>query len=60
MKTVMTKFTNDTTLLIEGIKGKISPEGQIIDPKTIGDLTNFYYAFKFLLNEKIQGENDAR
>ena len=60
MKTVMTKFTNDTTLLIEGIKGKISPDGQIIDSKTIVDLTNFSYAFKFLLKGKIQGENDTR
>lgn len=49
MKTVMTKFTNDTTLLIQGIKGKINENGEIIDAKTLEDLTRFIDAFKNLL-----------
>src|SRR4026208_381416 len=38
MKTVMTIFTEDTTLLIRGIKGKINDKGEITDTKTLGDL----------------------
>lgn len=34
MKTVTAKFTNQTTLLIQGIKGKINAQGQITDLKT--------------------------
>jgi NAD(P)H-dependent FMN reductase len=49
MKTVMTKFTDDTTLLIQGIKGKINGLGQIIDQKTIDDLKRFTAAFKTLV-----------
>jgi len=49
MKTVMTKYTNDTALLIQGIKGKINELGQIIDQKTIDDLKRFTTAFKALV-----------
>ncbi len=48
MKTVMAKFTNDTTLLIQGIKGKISEQGDITDSKTKDDLIRFIDAFKTL------------
>ena len=48
MKTVMTKFTSDTTLLIQGIKGKINEQGDITDSKTKDDLTKFIDAFKQL------------
>jgi NAD(P)H-dependent FMN reductase len=48
MKTIMTKFTLDTTLLIQGIKGKINQQGQITDSKTKDDLTKFIDAFKNL------------
>ena len=41
MKTLMTKFTEETTLLIQGIKGKIDVEGNLTDTKTLEDLTNF-------------------
>lgn len=41
MKTVMTKFTNETTLLIQGIKGKIDEQGKITDDKTRTDLIKF-------------------
>jgi len=51
MKTVMTKFTDDTTLLIQGIKGKINGLGQIIDQKTVDDLNRFTNAFKTLVRD---------
>ncbi len=46
MKTVMTKFTNETTLLIQGVKGKINEQGEITDNKTLEDLTNFIDNYK--------------
>lgn len=48
MKTVMAKLTPDTTLLIQGIKGKISKQGDITDNKTKDDLSKFIKAFKAL------------
>ncbi|MBK9983362.1 MAG: NAD(P)H-dependent oxidoreductase [Saprospiraceae bacterium] len=48
MKTVMAKFTNDTTLLIQGIKSKINERGDITDKKTKEDLIKFSDAFKAL------------
>jgi len=50
MKTVMAKFTNETTLLIQGIKGKFSEDGEIKDSKTKEDLAKFADAFKNLIN----------
>ncbi len=49
MKTVMTIFTEETTLLIQGIKGKINKEGIIADKKIIEDLSKFISAFKTLI-----------
>lgn len=49
MKTVMAKFTDETTLLIQGIKGKINKQGEIIDEKTQDDLKNFAQTFKTLV-----------
>lgn len=49
MKTVMTLFTVETTLLIQGIKGKINEQGQIIDGKTKDDFTKFINAFKTMM-----------
>jgi NAD(P)H-dependent FMN reductase len=49
MKTLMTKFTDYTTLLIQGIKGKINELGQINDQKTIDDFVRFTNAFKALV-----------
>lgn len=50
MKTVMTKFTDETTLLIQGIKSKVSETGEIKDSKTKADLMRFINAFKDLIN----------
>jgi chromate reductase len=49
MKTLMSHFTSETSLLIQGIKGKINEQGQIIDQKTTDDLTRFTNAFKTLV-----------
>lgn len=54
MRTVMTKFTAETTLLIQGIKGKIDEDGEIRDDKTREDLNEFIRAFKSLV------ENDLK
>jgi chromate reductase len=48
MRTVDAKFTEQTTLLIQGIKGKINEQGKITDVKTETDLINFINAFRNL------------
>jgi len=50
MKTVGAKFTRETTLLIQGIKGKINEEGAITDKNTKDDLIAFGRAFQELTN----------
>ena len=49
MKTVMAKFTDETVLLINGIKGKINDQGVITNEKTKDDLKKFSEAFKNLI-----------
>jgi len=49
MKTVMAQFTDRSTLLIKGVKGKINEEGEITDKNTIRDLTGFSDAYKELI-----------
>ncbi|WP_139959868.1 NADPH-dependent FMN reductase [Flavicella sediminum] len=49
MKTIETKFTNETTLLIQGIKGKVDKEGKIVNEKTKIELLQFINAFKSLI-----------
>ncbi|PKB18136.1 NADPH-dependent FMN reductase [Flavobacterium sp. 5] len=51
MKTVMTKFINETTLLIQGIKGKINEQGDFIDDRTKKEFTKFTIAFKNSINK---------
>jgi chromate reductase len=53
MKTIMTKFTDKTTLLIQGIKGKINEKGELTDMKTKDDLVHFIDEFKNLVYERI-------
>lgn len=48
MKTLMSKFTNETTLLIQGIKGKINDQGILEDENVKEDLTVLLTAFKAL------------
>lgn len=45
MRTVMARFTDDTTLLIQGVKGKVDLEGNITDPATDLNLKKFADAF---------------
>ena len=52
MKTAMAKFTNETCLLIQGIKGKIDEQGDITDNETQKQLDKFIDALKKLINEK--------
>jgi chromate reductase len=49
MQTLMAKFTLATTLLIQGIKGKINNEGEITDAKTKNQLLEFSNAFRILV-----------
>ncbi|GAB3998122.1 NADPH-dependent FMN reductase [Spirosoma daeguense] len=49
MKTVETVFTEDTTLLIQGIKGKIDVAGNIIDANTQTSLNRFIQAYTNLV-----------
>jgi hypothetical protein len=41
MKTAMAKFTDDTTLLIQGIKGKFDTNGNLTDVETLKQLHDF-------------------
>lgn len=52
MKTVMAKFTPGTTLLIQGIKGKIDGHGNITDRKMKDKLIKFIDEFKQLTETK--------
>jgi len=49
MKIVMAKFTPDTALLIQGIKGKINEQGHITENKTKDNLIKFIEALKKLI-----------
>jgi NAD(P)H-dependent FMN reductase len=52
MKTAMAKFTNETTLLIQGVKGKFDDQGNLSDLNTLKQLDKFIADFKILLFEK--------
>lgn len=51
METVQAIFVNETTLLIQGVKGKVNKEGEILDKKTENELKNFIQSFKILVNK---------
>ena len=50
VKTIEGKFTEETTLLIQGIKGKIDKEGVIVDAKTKAAIAYFIAAFARLID----------
>lgn len=50
MKTLMTKFNEETTLLISGIRGKINDKDDFINPKLRLDLERFMDSLTSLLN----------
>lgn len=49
MQTLMASFSPDTTLLIQGIKGKVNAQGEITEPKTVKELEQFLAAFRLLI-----------
>lgn len=49
MKTVMARFTAHTTLLIQGVKGKVDHQGQIQDTMTREEVAKFIEAFRKLV-----------
>ena len=52
MRTVMASFTEETTLLIRGIKGKIDAQGRIKDKQTEERLRGFIEGLKRLVRGK--------
>lgn len=52
METIQANFIEETTLLIQGIKGKVNPEGQITDQITINRLTEFLTALVNLTSKR--------
>jgi NAD(P)H-dependent FMN reductase len=52
METLTAKLTEETTLLIQGIKGKIGPENTITDAKTEERLGHFVKAFSGIIEGK--------
>ena len=49
MRTIQSVFTEETTLLIQGIKGKIDQFGNVTDVNTEDGLVKFIEAFKALI-----------
>lgn len=50
LKTVQATFTDETTLLIQGIKGKVNKEGEIRDEETALVLKKFLVGFNTLIH----------
>lgn len=50
MKTIQSVFTDETTLLIQGVKSKVNSKGEISDDKTESDLIYFFQSFTELIN----------
>jgi chromate reductase, NAD(P)H dehydrogenase (quinone) len=50
MKTIMSVFTEETTLLIQGVKGKINENGEITDKESQEAITRFIASFIALIN----------
>ncbi|MDD5149061.1 MAG: NAD(P)H-dependent oxidoreductase [Flavobacterium sp.] len=50
MKTVEAKFSNETELLIQGVRGKVNNDGIITDIETLNKITHFINSFDKLLN----------
>ena len=49
MQTLMADFTEETTLLIQGVKGKFDDQGALTDRKTRDEITHFIESFKSLV-----------
>lgn len=53
METIQTKYTEETSLLIKAVKGKIGIEGKILDKETETNLQNFVHSFNELTPTKL-------
>lgn len=53
MKTIQTVFTDETTLLIQGVRGKVNKEGKVIDEKIESQLKNFVQSFRHLIDNPV-------
>jgi chromate reductase, NAD(P)H dehydrogenase (quinone) len=51
MKTIMALFTKETTMLIQGVKGKINEIGEIADKETQVAIKKFIASFKEVLDK---------
>lgn len=51
MKTIEAKFNEENELLIQGIRGKLDNEGNIIDEKTLMNLQGFIKNFENQLRD---------
>ncbi|MCZ8215598.1 MAG: NAD(P)H-dependent oxidoreductase [Cyclobacteriaceae bacterium] len=51
MQTAMANFTNETTLLIQGVSGKFDQQGNLLDTETKRQLQSFTEAFKNLVSK---------
>lgn len=51
MQTVQACFTTETTLLIQGVKGKVSRDGQIVGKKTVSDMKKLVQSLVDLINK---------
>jgi chromate reductase, NAD(P)H dehydrogenase (quinone) len=58
MKTLVTNFTSETTLLIPGIKGKINQQGEITDQLTRDHLVTFIDAFRSLVENTFHNKQN--
>ncbi len=57
MKTAMATFNENTTLLIQGIKGKFDQQGNLINNETRNELERFIAAFISLTNTNSTNEH---
>lgn len=51
MQTLEARFTNETTLLIQGIKGKFDRDGKLNDEQTVTQLRTFVSCFEDLVHQ---------
>jgi NAD(P)H-dependent FMN reductase len=58
METLQAKLSDETLLLIQGVKGKVNKDGAISDEKTKSDLKHFVQSFDRLMETQSSGKED--
>lgn len=53
METIQAKFMKETMLLIQGVKGKVSEAGEIVNKETKNELENLIFSFNKLIQKMI-------